>query len=977
MRRSRTHAHPRTHILAVAAAAGALVLSALAGQAHAAAPAGPTDYCAGQCSDILPPGENGAETLADIVLFKLFGIRPAHNNDQLGKYDNLVTAYTGLTTSQIDNFYNDSSYGVPPANVERTETPQAGVTIVRDSVGIPHIYGQTRAETEFGAGYAGAEDRLWVMDLFRHIGRAELTSFAGGAPANRALEQNLWRSAPYTEVDLQSQVAALAAEGTRGAQLKSDIDDYLAGVNDYIALVRAGNDFPGEYDLTGQPMSDFTETDVIAIAAVIGGLFGNGGGGEVQSALVKQAAEAAYGVSEGDAIWAALREQNDPETTLTLHAGQSFPYGETSGAVRGVAMPDSGSVSGVNIVQNATGSASGAAAKTTASARSATSAAATAEAVRNADAKLAARLPAALRAKAAGKLGSLNGIHDDGALPGLNLPAPGQQHPGMSNALVISAADSASGHPIAVFGPQTGYFAPQLLMLEEIEGPGLSARGASFAGLNLYVELGRGPSYSWSATSSEQDTTDTYAVTLCNPDGSTPSTSSTSYLFHGVCTPMDRLVRHDSWSPTVADTTAAGSYDLTMYRTKYGLVEDTATISGVPVAYTSLRSTYMHEADSAIGFQMFNDPGVMSTPQGFESAASNIGYDFNWFYVDSAHAAYFNSGLNPVRASGTDPNLPMWGTAADEWQGWNPADNTADYTPPSAHPNSVDQDYYVSWNNKQAVDYSAADGNFSWGPVQRSDLLDQGVKAYLATGARFTRPALVQVMERAAVTDLRGRQVLPLLLQVINSQPVTDPGQQALVNELTAWLDAGATLTPTASGSKTYQNAAAIQVFDAWWPLLVQAEFQSGMGTGLFNALLGAMQANESPSGGQQLSAGASGSSNQAQPHKGSSFQFGWWGYVSKDLRGVLGRSVSDPLPVKYCGGGSLSACRGALLSSLTQAAAESASTVYSGDSTCSAGDQWCADSIIQDPLGGITDGPTNWQNRPTFQQVVEYPSGP
>ncbi len=780
----------RPHLFTVAAATAALLVSAAAGQAQAVASnvssratavTSPTDYCGGQCSDILPPGENGSETLADIILFKVFGVHPSNNNDQLTKYDNLVNSYTGLTTAQINNFYNDSSLGA--TSVTRTETPETGVTIQRDTADIPHIYGQTRAETEFGAGYAGAEDRLWVMDLFRHIGRAELTSFAGGAPANRGLEQNVWRTAPYTEADLQAQVNALAADGARGAQLKADADNYLAGVNNYISVVKAANDFPGEYDLTGQSMANFTETDLIAIAGVIGGLFGNGGGTEVQSALVKEAAESAYGVTQGDAIWAALREQNDPEATLTLHNGQSFPYGETSGAVTGTAMPDAGSVQGVNVVQNATGSASTSAVKASVTAKAATNAA-TAKAVQAADTKLAAKLPASLRAKTSGKLSALNGIYNNGAAPGIEMPGPGQQHPGMSNALVISAANSASGHPIAVFGPQTGYFAPQLLMLEEIEGPGISARGAAFSGFNLYVELGRGPSYSWSATSSEQDTTDTYAVTLCNADGSKPTTSSTSYLYQGVCTPMDKMVAHDSWSPTVADSTAAGSYDLTTYRTKYGLVDYTATVGGVPVAYTALRSTYMHEADSAIGFQMFNDPSVMSTPQGFESAASNVGYDFNWFYVNSAHVAYFNSGLNPVRAAGTDPNLPMWGTAADEWQGYNPTTNTANYTAPASHPNSIDQDYYVSWNNKQSLDYSAADGNFSWGPVQRVDLLDQGVKAYLATGAKFTRPALVQVMEKAALTDLRGKQVLPLLLQVINSQPVTDANQKALVNRV-------------------------------------------------------------------------------------------------------------------------------------------------------------------------------------------------
>ena len=971
----------RPHTLTLAAAVAALFISAAAGQAQAAparhtptsTAASPADYCAGQCSDILPPGENGAETLADILLFKVFGIRPSHNNDQVAKYDSIATAYTGLTTAQINNFYNDASFGTP-SGVERTENPATGVTILRDkATGVPHIYGNTRAATEFGAGYAGAEDRLWLMDLLRHVGRAELTSFAGGAPGNRALEQNLWRSAPYTEADLQSQITTLAASGPRGAQLKADVDNYLAGVNDYINVVTAGDDFPGEYDLTGKSMAPFTESDLVAISAVIGGLFGGGGGAEIQSALVKEAAEAAYGVSAGDAVWAALREQNDPSTTLTLHNGQSFPYGQTSGTTTGVAMPDPGTVSGVNIVQNATGSAAASTASTNAAASGATAKAATSAALKAADAKLAAKLPASLRDKAS----ALNGIHDSGALPGLNLPAPGQQHPGMSNALVISAADSASGHPIAVFGPQTGYFAPQLLMLEEVEGPGISARGISFAGLNFYVQIGRGPSYSWSATSAEQDTTDTYAATLCNADGSAATTSSTSYMFHGVCTPMDKLVQHDSWSPTVADGTAAGSYDLVMYRTKYGLVEATATIGGVPVAYTQLRSTYMHEADSAIGFQMFNDPSVMSTAAGFQSAASNVAYDFNWFYVNSAHIAYFNSGLNPVRAAGTDPNLPMWGVPADEWQGWNSNTNVSADTPASAHPNSIDQDYYVSWNNKQAVDYSAADGNFSFGPVQRADLLDQNVKAYLATGAKFTRAALVQAMEKAALTDLRGKEVLPLLLQVINSQPVTDPNQQNLVAELTTWLNAGATVSQTSSGATSFQNSAAIQLFDAWWPLLLQAEFQSGMGPGLFGSLIGAMQPNESPSGGQQLTAGGVVSDNQAQPHKGSSFQFGWWGYVSKDLREVLGQSVTNPIPVQYCGAGSLSACRSALLSSLSQAAGESASTVYPGDSTCSAGDQWCADAIIQSPLGGITDGPETWQDRPTYQQAVEFPSGP
>ena len=40
----------------------------------------------------------------------------------------------------------------------------------------------------------------------------------------------------------------------------------------------------------------------------------------------------------------------------------------------------------------------------------------------------------------------------------------------------------------------------------------------------------------------------------------------------------------------------------------------------------------------------------------------------------------------------------------------------------------------------------------------------------------------------------------------------------------------------------------------------------------------------------------------------------------------------------------------------------------------CPAGDQACFDKIWHRPLGGITQPLIPWQNRPTFQQVVEIP---
>ncbi|AGS68583.1 penicillin acylase family protein [Streptomyces collinus] len=886
-------------------------------QAAAAEPAATSnDYCGGQCSDILPPGENGNATLAQILLNQAFGTQPSHAEDQLGPYASLATGYSGLTDAKINTFFNDASFGVPSDQVASTEKPagRGDVTIVRDKkAGVPHITGTTRYGTEFGAGYAAAEDRLWLMDVFRHVGRGQLTGFAGGAAANQGLEQQFYRNAPYTEADLQAQIdGAVARNGARGQQALADVDAYLDGVNAYIDASDSGRYFPGEYVLTGHKDSitnagtidHFKVTDMVALASVIGSLFGSGGGGEVDNALSLLAAQSKYGVERGTAVWESFRERNDAEAALTVHDGHSFPYATKPADPKGEALPDAGSVTQEPLVHDRTGSAATASAKST----------------------------SAAAAKA----------------------TLGSARRGMSNALVVSGKYTASGHPIAVFGPQTGYFAPQLLMLQEIQGPGISARGASFAGLSMYVELGRGQDYSWSATTSGQDIVDTYAVELCQDDY--------HYLFHGTCTAMDKVEQKNAWKPTVADGTAAGSYTMRVWRTKYGPVQYRATVGGKKVAYTSLRSSYLHEADSIIGFQMLNDPDYVKGPQDFQSAAQHINYTFNWFYADSRHTAYYNSGDNPVRAAGVDAEFPVWAQPAYEWQSWDPATNTAAYTPASAHPNSVDQDYYISWNNKQAKDYTTA----SWGDgsVHRGNLLDDRVRRLVAAGG-VTRAKLTQAMADAALADLRAEDVLPKLLKVIDSSPVTDTAAAAAVSELRAWATAGARRTETAAGSKKYADADAIRILDAWWPLLVKAEFEPGLGSDLYTAFTADLPVDEAPSAGH----GPTGS------HAGSSFQYGWWSYVDKDIRAVLGEPVQGALAQKYCGGGSLSACRDALISTLKQAAGLTAAQVYPGDDQCSAGDQWCADSIVQRTLGGIKHGRISWQNRPTFQQVVEYTS--
>jgi hypothetical protein len=109
--------------------------------------------------------------------------------------------------------------------------------------------------------------------------------------------------------------------------------------------------------------------------------------------------------------------------------------------------------------------------------------------------------------------------------------------------------------------------------------------------------------------------------------------------------------------------------------------------------------------------------------------------------------------------------------------------------------------------------------------------------------------------------------------------------------------------------------------------------------------------------------------------HAGSAFQYGWWSYVDKDIRSVLGEPVRGPLARRYCGDGSLPACRDVPLTTLEEAAGRTAAQVYPGDDSCAAGGQWCADAIIHRTLGGIRHDRIGWQNRPTYQQAVEFTS--
>jgi len=260
--------------------AGAVVCLAIPARAAAGVPVGPYGTNdAGGFRNVLPAGENGLDSATQLAEFELTGTYPPHFADQLPLYANLLYASPTLTREQIPSYFKD---------VASTESPRADVTIQRDSsFGVPHIYGSTRGGVMFGAGYAAAADRLFFMDVLRHAARAELSSFAGGAEGNRAMDRAQWSIAPYTEADLQSQIDnGPKLYGAAGEQAVEDGRELVAGINAYInAALLNPNLLPAEYDALGKQPTEWKLTDVIAEASLEGGIFGKGGGAEVRSAL--------------------------------------------------------------------------------------------------------------------------------------------------------------------------------------------------------------------------------------------------------------------------------------------------------------------------------------------------------------------------------------------------------------------------------------------------------------------------------------------------------------------------------------------------------------------------------------------------------------------------------------------------------------------------------------------------------------------
>ncbi len=860
------------------------------------------------------------------------GAELTEKEKELRAYDDLVYGYPDLTADELTTrYFKDGRFGevTDPA---RTYQPRADVTIVRDAEwGVPHIYGETDLAMAFGAGYAGAEDRLPIMELLRALGRAEAFELLGDN-ASWLADAEIVRLYGYTEEEFQAMIDRMPeVYGQDGQDLVDFLEAEVEGINYFIAQMQQGRvpQPAGLSDiLPGNAVAPWRPTDVVAVVSIVRALFGAGGGGELGNAARLAELIDAYGPDQARTIYEDFRNRaNDDGPLHTLDAFPYMPVVEEApgpaGNVFGFGSGDTG-VQGTleGITQLFPGG--------------------TEQAVEQLN-----QLHEASRIK-------WENLRLDTAAGVVDLSHADDAH--LSNYMIVGAERSATGHPILIGGPQAGYFDPQILVENELHSPTVHARGAGFPGMGLVV-IGRSEGQAWTATAGGGDMIDTYVEVLCDPDGREPDEQETHYLHDGECIPMDRRVLREAPEPVAGQPILP---DIIVERTVHGPVTGRGRIGDTPVAVSRKRSTYMKELDPGVSILHMNRGEAKTARQFVEYFRESHNLSTNWGYINDHETAFVHGGLYPKRPTSVDPDFPVWGTGEWEWE--TDADGEDVYLGVEEVPYEIDspRGYEVSWNNRQATGWAANDSNWGWSALYRADMLEDQILAAGDRGEKIDPVELTQMMERAGLSDFRATHILEEALAVLDAAPAPTEREAEMVALLREWIDPAA--NPEGIGLRrdgdrdgVYDRTAAVAIMDAWWEPMIHAVFDPALGQSVGD--VSRQGFHNAPGSG------------------GSAFQGGFYGQVWTDLQQVLGRDLQSPTSQVYCGSdevgvdGTLEVCAERLWASL--AAAGDALASSQGSETPS---EWSADAqaerILFLPTAVLS---MHWVNRPTTQVLAMF----
>ncbi len=836
---------------------------------------------------IVPPGQEGEITAAEL----LSGNYGPHYEDQLPMYASLVKD-DDVADDELATYFHSMQFG-PGQTTERTYAPTTGATVHRDNMGIPHIYADDLTKASFALGYVSAEDRMFEMDIFRHAGRGTLSELLGPGPDDAFLEMDInTRREGYTPDEVRNMFDRWDNKfGALGDTLQAGLRAYADGINQYIAeLQTAPQRCSSEYQATGNPCpephpADWNVSDTLFLVILQLRIFGETAGAELENAGFYAHLQKRLGKKLGARVFADFLFQNDRKSPTTIPASEGRYPSQNLGKIKrkSFAIPD-------QAPQEAE------------------------EETRRQEQR-------------------------EATLRSLGFPTGA-----MSNALLVSGAESASGNPLQIGAPQVGYAVPSFFMDIDVHVPSANVhyRGPAVPAASVLIPLGRGADFAWSLTTGFSDAVDTKIEKLCNPEGGKPTKDSEHYMYKDKCRKMQS--REESFvvkatPPPPGTENPPRTETRTFYRTVHGPVFDRGTVKGKPVAFVKNRFFWKKELDSVAAFYKWNTE--IRSVRDFRKAASEFSMNFNSFYADAEDIGWFHVGYLPKRPKGMHPSLPTWGTGKWEFKGRFPF---------KKHPQVINPDrgWVANWNNKPSVSWKNTDhccgGKF--GAIQRVSLLQDQMHDLLDGAGKADLSDLVDVIRTAATQDTRGVYLGPRLTRWAEGVASGDPNLKSALDTVKTWIQSGAH-RHNKDDDDEMDNGPALALFDTWWTTLVHRIYDDELGEDGY-ALLRTPIADYSPTGG-------------------SSFFFDFSSY----LQNLFNRKTKKRLARDYCDDrttGKKESCK-ELVGAALKAAYDKLVEEQGAEMN-----QWvvAAENIVFQELGAGSVDPIPWQNRGTHNHVVE-----
>ncbi|HEV7678187.1 MAG TPA: penicillin acylase family protein [Candidatus Dormibacteraeota bacterium] len=669
-----------------------------------------------RAANAVPPGESGFISLSSFAAVQ-----------------------AGAQSSYGPNFADQlplyANWQYKPMQFQRTGTGtnpggNAAATVYRDSSGVPQIYAASEDDLFYAMGYAMAQDRLFQMEAFRHVGHGTLAELTGasGIPMDEAVRRVSEGAAART-AELQKQPASV----------RSELSHFTAGINQYISEASTDpSKMPAEFVLLNDlPIKPWADDDTLAFGEYAGRFFGEFGHGELGAAKTYLDLVAKLGQPAAEKAFADLYPLDDPRAPHTIpDSSGTFPRHT------GANVPGGGGAAGSPYVNHDP-----------------------------------ATLPPSADVASVEKLVDGQAATVSLLQRVLAIPRWG------SNAIVESGSRTDNGNPRLYGGPQTGWAVPGFFWEVELHDPQRDQRGVTVPAIPLLV-IGRNSDTAWTVTSGLDANSDLFVEQL--------DSSNNTYTNKGATRTVDAHSEQIGCNnpPTAAVGAigflrggASGSPPATcpVMPTTINVYH---TVHGAALADPD-STHHLYVRQSAIDGNLvtsllaWDRAGQQHDPAAFGSALSSMALCFNFFYVDGhGTIGYWHVGKLPIRPGNVDPGLPMPGSGAYDWQGY---EAFADM-PHAVNPATG---YLVNWNNKPARGWwsKSLDGVSTsvWGDEDQVSSLAAVVGGVQApTFERFSLFA-----RDVAYLDNRARVFMPYLTSALAAS--SDARLQALLPALREW----------------------------------------------------------------------------------------------------------------------------------------------------------------------------------------------